>query len=309
MMLKGDPPMREGGGTPGCSPPPCTPLHPHPGVPGAMGHPWNPLPHPGHAPLVQRGRGWVRTRLPVPGHAPSQCRQGASVPPKSGRSQGSRKAPQIRGGSRCSGEPPQNRGGPRCSGEPPQIRGGSCGPGEPPKFGEGPAAQESPPNSGRVLRPRRAPPDSGRVLRPGPPPAPSWGPHQGWGGGFGSARLFPSRAEAPEGCQEVFGYFRVHSGVSAPLGYFRLHSESRRSGRRSALPAALGGKSRRKLRATPSWRRKHSKSVTAASRTSPGRAEAARGGVSGVSGAAAEMAEGRRRPPCWEPRGAEAAAA
>ncbi|XP_041343573.1 translation initiation factor IF-2-like [Pyrgilauda ruficollis] len=166
----------------------------------------------------------------------------------------------------------------------------------PPKIGEDPGVQKSPPNSGSILR-------------FGPPPAPSWGPRQAWGGGFGSARVFPSRAEAPEGCQEVFGYFRLHSGVSASLGYFRLYSESRRSGRRSALPAVLGGKYRRKLRVTPSWRRKHSKSVTAASRTSPGRAEAVRGGVSGVSGAAAEMAEGRRRPPCWEPRGAEAAAA
>lgn len=117
-------------------------------------------------------------------------------------------------------------------------------------------------------------------------PRPIPGSPSGLGGRFGSARVFPSRAEEPEGCSEAFGYFRIHSGASASLGYFRLHSGSRRRGRRSALPAALVGKYRRKLRVTPSWRRKPSKPVTAASRTHPGRAEAARGGVSGVSGAA-----------------------
>ncbi|CAN8177743.1 unnamed protein product [Coccothraustes coccothraustes] len=278
MVLRGDPPMRAGWGSPWMLPSPMHPLHPrpHPAAPpggapsdGAPMEPPSPIPAP---PLWSKGGvvgedtpfcGWTRP-FPVP-------------PPSSDRE---RLSPQNRGGSRY--------------------------PGEPPKFGEGPGIQESPPNSGRVQVSRRAPQIRGGSCGPGPPP-----PHPG----------VPIRAgegdSAPLGCfrhgRKLPKAAKRCSGISASTRVFRLHSgisgSPRRRGRRSALPAALGGKYRRTLRVTPSRRRRHSKSVTAARRISPGRAEAARGGVSGVSGAAAEMAEGRRRPPCWEPRGAEAAAA
>lgn len=228
--FKGESPQEGGKGEPLGAPlphappsiPAPTPQH-RPGVPGALGHPWNPPP-----PITPRPRpfgpegAWWGEDTPRPS-APSQCRQGAHVHPKIGENPGVQQSPTKSG---CPGEAPPNSVGALWSGRALQIPGASCCPGDPPKFGKDPVVRAA--------------------------PAPSWGPHQGWGGGFGSARVFPPRAEAPEGCQEVFGCFRIHLGVSASLGYFRLYSGSRPRGRRSALPAALGVKYRRKLRVTPS---------------------------------------------------------
>lgn len=269
-------------------PPPCSIA---PGSPDLWGtqeaitttappHPWA-----GPALLVQKGRGlgvettpslWGKGAwLPqlVPPHLLGLAHSGP-VPPPSAPSA----PPHYRQCTQASGPPPTSL---QCLG---RSQASGTVPPPPQKAGKGPKC-------------------------PGLPSLPPLGSPAGMGRGDSApVGCFRQRTERPDGGREAFGCFRIYSG----RGRWR---------RSSVLPAAVSGKRRRSLRVFPRWggagesRRvipEPPPETPEAERgnTDPnlsGKSRRRVGGVSGVSGAAAEMAEGRRWRPCWEPLGAEEA--